>query len=143
MRNSRGSVNVLAGKSDLQGALQETSVPNLKVLSVGSVPPNPAELLGSNRFSALLGRVREEFDYVLLDAPPVRLVSDPVILAALADGVLFVVDSQATDRTALLQSMRELQGVGARVLGTVMNNRGPEAGTITNMATAMGRAYGS
>jgi len=122
MRNFQGSVNVLAGESDLQGAVQETSVPNLKLLTVGSVPPNPAELLGSRRFADLMKQVRQQFDYVVLDAPPIQLVSDAAILATHADGTLLVLDAQRTRKASLREAVHSLQTVGASVLGTIMNN---------------------
>lgn len=122
MRNFQGSVNVLAGESNLQGALQGTSVPNLKLLSAGSVPPNPAELLGSRRFADLMKQVRQQFDYVVLDAPPIQLVSDAAILATHADGTLLVLDAQRTRKASLREAVHSLQTVGASVLGTIMNN---------------------
>jgi Mrp family chromosome partitioning ATPase len=86
------------------------------------MPPNPAELLSSRRFSEVIAQAREAFDYVLLDAPPVESVSDPMILATQADGVLLVLDSQNTRKRALRQSVQSLEAVGANVFGTVMNN---------------------
>jgi capsular exopolysaccharide synthesis family protein len=95
----------------------------LKVITSGPLPPNPAELVTSQRLAQLLGRMRQEFDYVLLDTPPVTLVSDPAVLAAAhGDGVLLVLDAQNTRRGALRQALRRLEGVGANVLGTVVNN---------------------
>jgi len=120
LRNFYGLVDVLVGRKEPQEVLQEP-LQGLKVLTVGSVPPNPAELLGSRRFSDFLSLVREEFDYVLVDAPPVGVVSDPVILATEADGVLLVVDAQNSRKAALRHSIRSLRGVGIKVLGTVMN----------------------
>ena len=121
LRNFVGMVNVLAEESELSEVWQEP-LEGLKVVTAGPVPPNPAELLGSRRFSQLVARVREEFDYVLIDAPPIELVSDPAVLAAQGDGVLLVLDSQKTRKGALRRAVRKLEAVGARVLGTVMNN---------------------
>lgn len=121
LHNFRGVVDVLARQCEPQEAWQE-AVPGLKVLTSGPVPPNPAELLGSRRFSEFLGQMRGQFDYVVIDVPPVRLVSDPVIIAAQGDGVLLVLDAQKTRKRAVQQSVRSLKTVGARILGTVMNN---------------------
>ena len=121
VRNFTGLVNVLAGECDLSEVWQE-SLPGLKVVTAGSVSPNPAELLGSERFARLIGKVREEFDYVLIDAPPTGPVSDPAILATQGDGVLLVLDSQKTRKETFRQAVRKLNAVGAKVLGTVMNN---------------------
>jgi capsular exopolysaccharide synthesis family protein len=121
LRNLNGIVDVLVGERRLQDAWTEP-VEGLHVVTVGRIPPNPSELLGSRRVSELLASLREEFDYVLVDAPPVGMVSDPAILATQGDGVLLVSDAQNTRKGSVRQSMRSLEAVGARVLGTVMNN---------------------
>jgi capsular exopolysaccharide synthesis family protein len=121
IRGTEGIVDILAGERTLQEVWHEP-VPGLKVVPVGRKPPNPAELLGSQRFSEFLASVREEFDYVLVDAPPVGLVTDPAILASQGDGVLIVLDAQRTRKGALRRSIRSLQAVGANVLGAVMDN---------------------
>jgi capsular exopolysaccharide synthesis family protein len=121
LRNLRGMSDVLTGRKSLEEAWQEP-LPNLKVLTAGLIPPNPAELLGSRRFAELVRQAREKFDYVLIDAPPVELVSDPLILATQSDGVLLVLDAQNTRKVSLRHSMRSLDGVEANVFGTVMNN---------------------
>lgn len=121
LRNIRGIVDVLIGQRSLPEVWQEP-LPGLKVVPVGPMPPNPAELLGSRRFAEFLAGARSEFDYVLIDASPVGLVSDPAILATQGDGVLLVLDAQKTRKGALRESMRALEAVDANVLGTVMNN---------------------
>jgi receptor protein-tyrosine kinase len=121
LRNVVGVVDVLAGERKLQDVEAEP-VKGLRVMPVGHIPPNPSELVGNPRFSELLASLREQFDYVLIDAPPVGLVSDPAILATQGDGVLLVSDAQNTRKGFVRQSMRSLEAVGARVLGTVMNN---------------------
>ena len=121
LRDSPNLLDVLAREDGLGEAWQEP-LPKLNVVAGGHTPPNPAELLGSRRFSELLGRARQEFDYVLLDAPPVESVSDAAILATQADGVLLAMDAQKTRKVALRRAVRGLQLVGANVLGVVVNN---------------------
>lgn len=121
LRNFRGLVDVVAGGMEPRKAWREPLY-GLKVMTAGPIPPNPAELLGSRRFAEFLSGVREEFDYVLLDAPPTELVSDPVILATQADGVLLVVNAQSTRKGSVRSSIRSLEAVEAKVLGTVMNS---------------------
>lgn len=121
LRNFRGVVNVLGGDNSLQDICQEP-VPGLKVATVGPLPHHPAELLGSMRFAELIDQVRKEFDYVLIDTPPAGLVSDPMILASQADGVLLVLDARKTRKVSLRKVKRSLEAVGANILGTVMNN---------------------
>ncbi len=121
LRNLRGIVDLLAGGYTPQEVWQEP-IPGLKVVCVGPIPPNPAELLGSQRLSEFFASVRGEFDYVLVDSSPVGLVSDPIILATQGDGVLLVLDAQNTRKGSVRRAIRGLEAVGASVLGTVMNN---------------------
>lgn len=121
VRNLNGIVNVLVGENTLKEVWQEPIL-GLKVVTVGPIPLNPAELLSSKRFANFLQQVRQDFDYVLLDAPPTEPVADPAIIGAQVDGVLLVFDAQNTRKGAVRRSIRSLEAVGARVLGTVMNN---------------------
>lgn len=125
--NVNGLVNVLSGEYNLLDVCTEP-LPELKMLSTGPIPPNPAELLSSDRFAELIGQVRPLFDYVLIDSPPTRMVSDPMIIATQADAVLLVLDSRGTSKGSLRKAMRNLEAVGANVLGTVMNKT-PKAET--------------
>lgn len=120
--DSQGLVNVLVGELDLQDAYQKPlPEAELKVLTAGALPPKPAELLDSQRFSDLLATVRAEFDYVLVDSSPTGMVSDPIILSTQADGVLLTLDARKTRKGDVRRAMRGLTTVGAEVLGTVMN----------------------
>lgn len=119
-RNLEGLVNILIGERKPQEVWREP-VPGLKLVPAGPSPPNPAELLSSRRLVDFLGQVRRDFDYVLVDTPPVGSVSDSAVLAANVDGVLLVLDAQHTRKGAFRQALRRLEGVGATVLGTVMN----------------------
>jgi capsular exopolysaccharide synthesis family protein len=118
--NVSGVVDVLAGEYELLEVCKEL-IPGLRIISAGPIPPNPAELLSSGRFSELVGRARRLFDYVLIDSPPTGLVSDPIIIATRADGVLLVLDSERTSKRSLRKAVRNLEAVGANVLGTVVN----------------------
>ncbi len=142
LRNLKGLVNVLAGEHGLHEVCQE-ALPGLKAITTGPIPPNPAELLSSRRFTELLNQAREGFDYVLLDVPPVGIVSDPAIAATQGDGVLLVVDAQNTRKGSVRQAMRSLEGVGANVLGTVMNNvKASRSGYYYRYDYAYGRESG-
>jgi capsular exopolysaccharide synthesis family protein len=121
LRNVYGVVNVLAGEYDLPEVWQEP-LEGLKVVTAGALPLNPAELLSSRRFADFVGRARQMFDYVLIDVPPIALVSDPAIVAVQGDGILLVLDAQKTRKASVRQSVRSLRAVGANLLGTVMNN---------------------
>jgi capsular exopolysaccharide synthesis family protein len=125
--NVSGMVNVLSGEHDLSEVCTEP-FPGLKMLSTGPIPPYPTELLSSGRFEELLGQARQRFDYVLVDSPPTELVSDPMIIAAQVDAVLLVLDSQGTSKGSLRKAVRNLEAVGANVLGTLVN-KAPKAQT--------------
>ena len=119
--NSNGLVESLAAEQDSREGWAEP-LERLKVVPAGgSTTTEPAELLGSPRFAEFLEGVRPDFDYVLLDSPPVNSVSDTPILANQVDGVLLVVDAQTTAKRNAQLSVRSLEAVGATVLGTVMN----------------------
>jgi succinoglycan biosynthesis transport protein ExoP len=120
LRNFLGLVNVMVRERILKEVWHDVA-PNLKVVSSGPRPLNPAELLGSERLSELLDEIRDSFDYILLDAPPIGAVSDPAVLAPRVDGVFLTVDAQNTRKRSVQRSMRSLEAVGANVLGTVMN----------------------
>ncbi|MGH3146846.1 MAG: CpsD/CapB family tyrosine-protein kinase, partial [Rubrobacter sp.] len=115
-----GLVNILAGGGKVEEVWREP-IPRLKLICAGPAPPNPTELLSSRRMEEFLAEMRRRFDYVLVDTPQVG-VPDSAVLAAHGDGVLLVLDSQRTRKGPLKQAMRVLRGVGANVLGTVMNN---------------------
>jgi capsular exopolysaccharide synthesis family protein len=119
-RNIMGLVDLLIGEQEPQEVWIEP-IPNLKLIPAGAPPPNPAEILTSRRLTEFLGRVRQDFDYVLVDTPPMGYVSEAAALAANGDGVLLILDSQRTRKGALRQALRRLRSVGANVLGTVMN----------------------
>lgn len=128
LRNVFGLVDVLTGERNLRDVCQEPMT-GLKLVTAGSALPIPAEVLSSRRLSGFLQEVRQEFDCILLDAPPLESTSDPAILAAQVDGVLLVFDARGTRKGALRRSIRRLEAVGANLLGTVMNNVRPSEGS--------------
>jgi|SRR5581483_12368286 len=102
--------------------LQETTVPNLKVLTSGQLPPNPAEILGSKRMSEILAALQERADIVLFDAPPVLAVTDAAVLSNKVDGVLLILSAGKTKRENAKKAQAQLEKVNARVIGAVLNN---------------------
>jgi non-specific protein-tyrosine kinase len=102
--------------------LQATMVPGLKVLTSGPAPPNPAEILASQRVAELLSLLREAAEYVLIDTPPIIAVTDAAVLAPRVDGVLLVVNAGKTRRDLALKARDMLRQVNATLLGVVLNN---------------------
>jgi non-specific protein-tyrosine kinase len=105
----------------LEGAIHETRQPSLYVLTSGSLPPNPAELVGSAKMHALLDKLSELFDYVIIDGPPVLAVTDPVVLSTRSDSVLLVSSAGQTRRTQLRLAIEQLREVNANMIGVVLN----------------------
>jgi len=97
-------------------------VPNLKVLTSGPVPPNPAEILASQRVAELLALLKSTADYVLLDSPPIIAVTDAAVLAPRVDGVLLVINAGRTRRDLAVKARDMLRQVNATLLGVVLNN---------------------
>jgi capsular exopolysaccharide synthesis family protein len=120
--NRTGLTTALVEDPDaLNGYLQDTAIENLRLLTAGPIPPNPQELLGSQRMEELLRKLEAEADIVVLDTPPTLVVADANVLAARADGVLVVVNTERTRRTAVQQATEGLRQVGANLLGGVLN----------------------
>ena len=101
--------------------VRKSNVPNLWVLPAGHLPPNPAELLTSRRFHRFLEKIRQQFDWVVVDSPPVMAVTDASILAHLAPGVLFVTAADVTNRPAAVRAMEQLAAAKAKLIGAVLN----------------------
>jgi capsular exopolysaccharide synthesis family protein len=117
-----GLSNVLVGDAQAGDALRKSAVPNLYLLTAGRVPPNPAELLGSRAFKDLLASIRERFDWIVLDTPPVMAVTDPNIVASLADGVVFVIGAEMTSYRIARRAIEQLEHAHAAFAGAVLNN---------------------
>jgi capsular exopolysaccharide synthesis family protein len=117
-----GLSEVLAGPRRRRSLpLRKTEVPGLKLLSSGEIPPNPAELLGSESLSRLVETARPRFDWILVDAPPILAMADAPVLSTLADGVVMVVWSEHCTRPALKRSLEQVRAVGGKLTGVVLN----------------------
>jgi len=102
--------------------LQETSVPGLRLLASGTLPPRPSDLLGSQRMDKVIEALLNDADILLFDAPPVMAATDAVVLSTKMDGVLLVVSAGETKREAAQQALERLKKVNANVLGAVLAN---------------------
>lgn len=121
--NARGLTNWLSGDTDVEGLLQSyEKQPNLKLLTSGPVPPNPAELLGSDEMRKLLGTLGERFSHIIIDSPPVISFTDASILSTMADGVVLVVHGGKSSRAVIRRAKQQLLDVGAHLFGVVLNN---------------------
>jgi len=121
LKNTRGLCNYLAGDCDL-ASLVQVALPNLYVLPVGPLPPNPAELLGSAKMRQVVEMLASNFDYVVIDSPPVSSFADSLILSSMVEGVIIVVKGGVTPREMAQRTKAHLQSVGAKILGVVINH---------------------
>jgi succinoglycan biosynthesis transport protein ExoP len=117
-----GLVEVLTGGVPLEDVIINDVAPKVSILPSGRVPPNPAELIGSEEMKKLIVKLTEQFDFVVFDSPPVLPVTDSVILSKLVDGVVFVVKGGRTPKRVVLDAKERLESVGATFLGTVLND---------------------
>ncbi len=120
-RNDAGLTTALLDSDDPASGPQPTEVPNLSVVVAGPIPPNPAELLQSERFRAWVRKMETRFDHVILDSSPLVAVTDAAILSTVADGTLVVVRAFQTRKELAAYSLRTLRDVSARIAGVVLN----------------------
>jgi polysaccharide biosynthesis transport protein len=125
---TRGLSTAIMGEAPLKDLVIKTEVPNLSLLPCGPTPPNPAELLHTERFLELLAELRRNYDRVILDAPPTGPVTDPAIIGSISDGVILVLRSGHTTREAANLARRHLVDAGARILGLVINQADRKGG---------------
>jgi len=120
--NGVGLSSLLTGAHSVEQALRKCGlVPNLWVLPAGPTPPNPAELLSSPTMEEVMRGLRLHFDHLVVDSPPLLVVTDATLLSTLVDGVILVVESGATVRGALVRAQRVLESAGGKILGAVLN----------------------
>ena len=120
LSNKLGLSSCISMDTPLSAAVQATKVDNLYALTGGVIPPNPSEL-GSERMRELLQEAREIYDYVLIDLPPVLPVADALVLGAVVDGVVLVIDSGEVKVDLARDVKKQLQHAGANILGVVLN----------------------
>jgi capsular exopolysaccharide synthesis family protein len=121
IENSNGISNYLISDVSLSEVIVQTSIPNLTVCPCGPIPPNPAELMYTQRFREFVRDARDMFDIVIFDSPPVAAVTDGVVISKIVDGVIIVAKAKKTTRNALLQVKKQLKDVNARILGMILN----------------------
>ena len=124
MPNARGLTNALSGDAGEIDNLIQTceQAPNLKVLTSGPMPPNPAELLGSEEMRKLLKTLSEKFIHVIVDSPPAISFTDASILSTFVDGVILVVHGGRSSRAVVRRAKQQLLDIGANIFGVVLNN---------------------
>lgn len=121
--NHVGLTSALVNAGRLQDSIQNTDISNLYLLASGPLPPNPSELLSSSTMRKLIVHLYEQFDYVLVDGPPLLLATDAQVLSGLVDGVVLVVKSASTKKEQVLKAKDLLVKANASILGVVLNQK--------------------
>lgn len=127
---SPGLSNVLAGLTDETEVLRKDIRPNLDVIFSGDIPPNPAELLDSDRMKQLIEKLSKRYDYILVDTPPVNVVSDACVVADMLDGALLLARQGRSRKESLKRAVNNLNLAGVKLLGCVFNGVPHEIKTI-------------
>ncbi len=122
-----GLTDVLVGNATLEQGIHPSGIAGLNVIPAGTLPPNPLEFLGGERMHELLASLRERFDVVLIDTPPVLITADAALMGVQADGVVIVVRAGKSDRVATRRAVEQIVNLGGRMLGAVLND--PDART--------------
>ena len=120
LSNEKGLTDILVGKSDLKSVTKKIE-DSLFLITAGTIPPNPAEILGSKEMEDLIKELSINFDYIILDTPPILPVSDTLLLASKADATLIVVKARKTKEKIVKESYSKLVEARANVIGTILN----------------------
>jgi capsular exopolysaccharide synthesis family protein len=140
-----GLASVIAGEAELPDAIQPSGIPGLAILPCGPIPPNPAELLTLPRFEELLKLIKEQYDFVVIDTPPLLAVTDPSVVAPRVDGVLLTIRVSKNGKPHAMRAKEILTNLGARVLGVVVNGVGTDGAAgygHYHYGEGYGRSYG-
>lgn len=124
-----GLTNFLSGQEDWEDCLCETDIENLHCVLAGPVPPNPTELLGSAIFSDKLAELKNEYDYIIIDTPPLGSVIDGAVVAATCDGAVMVIEANRISYRQIRKTKEQLEMSGCRILGTVLNKVDAKSGS--------------
>ena len=123
--NDMGFTNCIMSEIEPERVARSSSIPNLQILTSGPIPPNPAEVLNSARTRNMWAYLKERYDYVFIDSPPLLSVTDASIIAAQVDASLLVVLAGKTRKEVAVQAKERLQQANARILGVVLNQTKP------------------
>ena len=122
LSNIIGLSHILSNQAELEECLQSSGINNLSILTAGVIPPNPSELISSNGMKILLDRLTSNFDFILIDSPPLPLVADSQALSTFVDGTIIITKLGYTTKSALLNTKEILDGLKTNVIGVVLNN---------------------
>ena len=128
-----GISNLLVSRGDFHEAIQQCSLaPKMDIITSGDIPPNPSELLSSNRMMRMVEALKAEYQYIIFDLPPVTAVADALAIANMLNGVVMVVRAGVTDQQILGEALRQLELVNLRILGFVYRDAGTSTAKYGN-----------
>jgi len=119
--NTVGLSSFLSGQAGMEDIIQKTDIENISLVSGGTIPPNPSELLMTHKMKDFISKTREKFDIVLLDSPPIAILTDAAIISAISDGVIVVLESGKTSKRTLAHVFKLLSDTKTRVVGILIN----------------------
>ena len=119
--NINGLTDILLNNKNFAECVHCTEVKNLHILTCGAVPPNPSEILSSKKMKDFINELREYYDYIFIDTPPIGIVTDAGIISTYSDGCVFVVGSKQCDIEMAKIAKKRLEDVGANIIGAVLN----------------------
>lgn len=118
---TKGLTHYLSGQSSLKDVIYETNIENFSIIFTGQTAPNPSELLGNARFKELIQKTRDEYEYVIIDCPPLGSVIDAAIIAKFCDGAIIVIETDNASYKIVQRVKKQLEQSGCRILGAVLN----------------------
>lgn len=127
--NTFGVTDILTGQKSFENCVNITDVKGLHVLTCGKIPPNPSEMLASRKMRDFINNIKDNYDYVFIDAPPIGIITDAGIISTYVDGTILVVASGEIDIEQLKISKERLDNVNANILGVVLNKYEDESGS--------------
>lgn len=125
----KGMSNILVGGCEIEDAIIHTKIPNLDIISSGPMPPNPSEIIGSQKMTAIINELRQHYERIIIDSPPITAVTDASILAKYADGAIIVIRCGETHLEIIRNGINQLASVNAHIFGAILNcvNMGRES----------------
>ena len=127
--NTFGVTDILTGQKSFEDCVNVTDIKGLHVLTCGKIPPNPSEMLASRKMRDFINNIKDKYDYVFIDAPPIGIITDAGIISTYVDGTILVVASGETDIEQLKIAKERLDNVNANILGVVFNKFEDESGS--------------
>lgn len=123
VNNQKGLSTAIVNEAPLESVIRETDIENLDIVTSGPVPPNPSELIASNKMEHFFKTVKMQYDMVIVDSPPILAVTDGQLLSKLVDGTILVTNVESNNRDSLAHAKDSLEKADSNVIGVVLNNK--------------------